>query len=135
MEYIIYVLAGLVGVLIHCLLKIKDLSEYGRKANIKFGIKDYLSKDWLGISLSIVMVFVWLLIFGEVGSKYPKILDFIQASFVGMGLFGSYIIQKFFNRGKNYIQDVIDRKTDIADALLYSDDLGGSTPPVKKDEK
>lgn len=124
MEILNYLIAGLLGVLIHCLIKANSLIKEAVTANLQFTIKDYLSKDWLGISLSVVMVFVWYLIFGEVGNKYPKILDYIISSFVGMGLLGSYLIQTVFSRGKKYIRNVIDYKTNIADSSEVQSIIG-----------
>lgn len=139
-NYIIYAFAGLLGVILHCLCKAKDLIEYANKANLKFSIIDYFKKDWFSVSTSLLSVIVWLLIFGEVGAKYPKILDYIICSFIGMGFLGSYIIQKFFSKGKAYISDIIDKKTNIADGLKAiadapDDGPGGSNPPPVKGDK
>jgi len=134
MEYLIYLLAGLLGVIAHCFCKAKDIIEYAEKANIKFSVSEYFKKDLFSVGMSILSVLIWLLIFGEVGAKYPKILDYIRFSFVIMGFLGSYIIQKFFSKGKSYISDIIDKKTNIADAVIYSDDIGGGgikNPPTK----
>ena len=116
---------GFLGVLVHCLFKAKDLIEYSQKANIDFNIQDYLKKDWFGVSVSILTVVIWFLIFGEVGAKYPKIIDFIRCIFILMGWFGSYIAQKVFSKAKSYIGNIIDRKTDIADdkVQISADDL------------
>lgn len=119
-KYLILLACGCVGVLVHCLFKAKDLIDYAQKANIDFGIKDYLKKDWFGVSVSFLTVIIWLLIFGEVGAKYPKIIDFIRCSFVLMGWFGSYIAQKVFSKGKSYISNIIDKKTDIADEKIQA---------------
>lgn len=142
-NYIIYVLCGLLGVTVHCLLKAKDLIDYAQKANINFGVNDYLKKDWFAVTLSLLSVVIWLLIFGEVGAKYPKILDYVRFSFVLMGWFGSYIAQKVFSKGKSYISDIIDKKTNIADSVKFMspetdptpEGPGGSnTPPIKGDK-
>jgi hypothetical protein len=117
MEYLIYFVAGFLGVFIHCVIKANSLMTDARRLKVEFTIKDYLTKDFLGVSLSIAMIFVWLLIFGEVGLKYPKILDYIRVSFIGMGLFGSVIIQAIFNRGKNYIRNKIDETVDEKEKL------------------
>lgn len=125
---LILILCGLIGVFVHCLFKAKDLIDYATKANIKFSISDYFKKDWFAVSLSLSSVAIWFLIFGEVGAKYPKIIDFIRCTFILMGWFGSYIAQKFFSRGKSYISDIIDKKTNIADNInLVADatDIGG----------
>lgn len=133
---LILLACGLLGVIVHCLFKAKDLIDYALKANIDYGINDYLKKDWFAVSMSLCSVAIWFLIFGEVGAKYPKIIDFIRCSFILMGWFGSYIAQKFFSRGKSYISDIIDKKTNIADALSFKEEgPGGSGPPPEKDEK
>lgn len=126
---LILILCGLIGVFVHCLFKAKDLIDYAKKANIKFNIGDYFAKDWFAVSLSLCSVIIWFLLFGEIGAKYPKIIDFVRCTFVGAGLLGSYIIQKFFSKGKSYISDIIDKKTNIADSLNaiadVPDDIGG----------
>lgn len=115
---------GFLGVLVHCLFKANDLIEYAHKANIDFEFKDYLKKDWFGISISILAVVIWYLIFGEVGAKYPKIIDFIRCTFILMGWFGSYIAQKLFSKAKSFITNIIDKKTNIADAVVMDDPDG-----------
>lgn len=118
---------GILGVLVHCLIKANSLLTDASKANVKFTAKDYIEKDWLGILLSLTVVFIWLLIFPEVASVKPNIVNFVRISFGAMGLFGSYIIQSIFSRGKSYIRSVIDKKTDIADNMVLDapEDIGG----------
>jgi len=129
MEYFIYFIGGFLGVFIHCVIKANSLMTDAKRLKVDFTIKDYLTKDFLGVSLSIAMIFVWLLIFGEVGLKYPKILDYIRASFIAMGLFGSVIIQAIFNKGKAYIRDKIDETvTDKENAIAFAEE-GDPIPP------
>lgn len=137
MEYLIYLFAGLLGVITHCFCKAKDIIDYAKKANIEFSVKEYFKKDWFSVSLSIISVLIWLLIWGEVGAKYPKILDFIRFSFILMGFLGSYIIQKLFSKGKSYISDIIDKKTNIADSAIMGMEPGpgGSNPPADPKDK
>lgn len=128
---------GFLGFLIHCLFKAKSLITDGLKANVRFTVKDYIIKDWFSISLSLSMVLIWFLIFPEVVNARPNIINFVRISFGAMGLFGSYIIQSIFSKGKSYIRGIIDKKTDIADAVVMSvpDDIGGSNPPPIKGDK
>lgn len=109
--------AAYLSVLIHCLLKYKSLNTDAGKANITFSFKDYLITDWTGIFLSLLSPLLWLLMFGEWMNKYPQLEGFTVTSFATMGLFGSYILQLIFSRGKKKIRDVIDEKTNIADLL------------------
>jgi len=115
MELFIFILLGFLGVIAHSLFKANSLQKDAKVANIEFGIIHYLKCDWFGISLSFIAVFVWVFVFGEVGAKYPLILDYVRCSFFGMGFFGSYLIQSFNSKGKTYIRKVVDEKTDIAD--------------------
>lgn len=134
----ILLIIGFLGVLIHCLIKANSLLTDASKANVRFTIKDYIEKDWLGISLSLTVVLIWLLIFPEVASARPNIINFVRISFGAMGLFGSYIIQSIFSRGKTYIRSIIDKKTNIADAVVMDapdDGPGGSNPPPIKGDK
>ena len=62
MENIIYLLVGFLGVFIHSCLRANSLIKDASNANINFTYKDYLSKDFLGIAISIAMVFIWLYI-------------------------------------------------------------------------
>lgn len=117
METLILLILGILGVVAHSLIKANSLQKDATVANIKFTLFDYLNCDWLGISASFIMVLIWILVFGEVGAKYPQILDYVRLSFAGMGFFGSYILQTIFSKGKKYIRTVVDEKTNIADKL------------------
>lgn len=132
MEYLIYLVAGLLGVIAHCLFKARDLISDSKRLNEKITFKDYLLTDWFGISASLLSVFIWLLIFGEVGSKYPKIIDYVRCSFTGMGFVGSYVLQKFFSRSKAYIRNVMDEKSNISDNVSLNVPPGdGAVQPGK----
>lgn len=134
---LILLACGFLGVLVHCLLKAKDLTDYAAKANVYFSFLDYLRKDWIAVSLSLASLAFWFLIFPEVALNYPKIENWIRISFGISGLFGSYIIQKFFSKGKSYISNIIDKKTNIADSIkdAVADGPGGSNPPADPDDK
>lgn len=133
MENGIYLLAGLTGVLVHCFLKAKDLTADARRLKTKFTFKDYFEKDVFCISLSVLSVLIWFFVFGEITSTNELFKDYIVCSFVGMGMMGSYILQKFFSNGKAYISKVMNEKMEapsIARNLRVMDDgIGGSKPP------
>jgi hypothetical protein len=117
MDILFCLLAGLLGVTLHSLGKAQSLIKDAKVANIDFTIKDYLKCDWLGICLSFGSVLLWLLLFEEASTKYPLIQDWVRVSFACMGFFGSYIIQRISSRGQKYIRNIVDGKTDIADAI------------------
>ena len=127
---LILLTCGLLGVLVHCLLKAKDLIDYATKANIEFTIVDYFKKDWLAVALSLISVAFWFLVFPEAALNYPKIENWIRITFGISGLFGSYIAQKFFSKGKSYISDIIDKKTNIADNIKAFADAPPPEEPI-----
>lgn len=118
---------GFLGFFIHCLIKANSLITDAGKANVSFTVKDYIVKDWFSISLSLSMIMIWFLVFPEIANARPNILNFVRISFGAMGLFGSYIIQTVFSRGKSYIRSIIDKKTNIADSVVMDvpDDIAG----------
>lgn len=107
-----FILAGVAGVLFHCLLKLNSLLKDARVANIAFNSwKDYWLKDAVSILMSFLSVGIWLLIFGEIAAKYPSLESFAITSFVVMGAIGSYLIQLGLSRAKRQVRQVIDQKT------------------------
>lgn len=110
------ILAGVAGVLFHCLLKLNHLLNAARVANMNFRAwKDYWKKDAVSIFLSFLSVGIWYLIFGEVSAKYPALQGYTITSFVVMGAMGSYLIQLGLSTAQKRINDVVDHKTNIAD--------------------
>lgn len=110
------ILAGLAGVIFHCLLKLNHLLNAARVANINFRAwKDYWVKDAVSVLLSFLSVGIWYLIFGEISAKYPALQGYTITSFVVMGAMGSYLIQLGLSTAQKRINKIIDTKTDIAD--------------------
>lgn len=115
-ENILLIICGLAGVLFHCLLKLQGLLTDARVANIKFNaIQDYWIRDAISISLSLLSVGIWYLVYKEVANKYEVVSGWTRISFVGMGLLGSYIIQLIASRAKKRIRQVVDAKTNAID--------------------
>lgn len=135
---LILILAGIGGVLAHCLFKMDGMAKDYQTANIPFNWrKDYWYKDRFGILLSFLSVGLWFLIYQETSDNYEKLQAWKITSFVGMGLFGSYVIQLLMSRGKKKLREIVDVKTNIADGVisLNGDGPGGNpgnpppTPP------
>lgn len=115
MNVLIYAACGILGVLFHCLFKANSLKKQATVGNINFSFKTYLHEDYLAILASFVSVGIWLLLFSEAAERYPAIVGFARASFVGMGASGSYLIQYFLSTAEKKIKVIIDNKTNIAD--------------------
>lgn len=116
-DYLIYLLVGFGGVVVHSLIKLKQMSKDYQKANLSLSFEDYIKKDKYGIILSFLVVFLWLALFGEAAQKYPLILAFTRFSFFAMGALGSYGVQALMSRAKEELRQKIDEKTNILDDL------------------
>lgn len=110
-------LAALIAVIIHTVLKYRSLRIDAKKANEKYSFIEFLSDDWTGIILSLLSPLLWFFMFEEAVAKYPLLDSFMVCSFATMGLFGSYILQLIFSRGKKKIRTIIDDKTNELDVL------------------
>lgn len=119
---LILLYAGLLGVVVHSVIKAQTLSNDAAAANLPFKFTDYLKKDYLGIILSFLAVLVWLLLFDEVAVKYDSLQNFVRLSFFAMGALGSYIIQLALSRAKQAIRKKVDVATNELDAIKSGDD-------------
>lgn len=115
MNNVILLLCGFLGVFCDCCMKAQGLKTKAKVGNISFKIKDYLADDYISIAFAFASIFVWLLIFGEVSTRYPQVIGYTRLSFVLFGGVGSHAIQYFFSVADKKIMNIIDKKTDIAD--------------------
>lgn len=117
----IYILAGIFGVLIQVLLKIKDLKAHAKAANMQFVFSKYLQDDWPTITVSLVSVGAFALFFPDIVAMKPEVVKFARITFAFIGFTGSSIIQMIFSATSKKILSIIDLKTNIAD---------GTIPPI-----
>lgn len=118
-DILVCVLLGIAGVLFHSIIKLRGLLEDARVANVNFQpVRDYWLRDAPSILLSLLSVFVWVFLFGEIAKAYPKIEAFVRTSFFVMGAIGSYVLQLVLGRAKKQIRQVVDVKTDKADGKI-----------------
>ena len=129
MEMLICFFVAFSGVFMHCCIKANSLMTDAKRLKVDFTVKDYLSKDFIGICLSISVIFVWLFIFPEVANVRPNLLNFVRLSFFAIGLFGSVIIQAIFNKGKAYIRSKIEDTVSEKENLQYFADGPPLTNP------
>jgi hypothetical protein len=105
MEKLICFGIGCLGVVVYMVIKMASLDADAKNRNVDFSINDYLKKDRFNILLSFLAVVLWVVLFEEAVTAYPKIQNFLRLSFAGMGLTGSLIIQKLNDKSKKYIND------------------------------
>lgn len=116
-ETLTLILAGILGVIAHCLMKAQSLKKDAEVANIPWKFSDYIRYDYLGIAFSFVAVFIWLIVFPEAVLKYPQIEGWVRGSFVGAGALGSYLIQTIFSVAKKRIRGKVDVATNELDEI------------------
>jgi len=117
MDFIKLICIGLLGVVAYVLVRANSLKQDANSGNVEFSFKDYISKDYLSICLSVVAVLLWVFLFKETVTQYPKIEAYTRMSFAGVGFLGSYILQLIFGKAKNYIRKEIDAKTNELDEI------------------
>ena len=108
-------ISGFLGVIAHTFFKYQSLKKDAAKANAPIKFFQWLGMDWVGVALAFTSVFIWYFTFKEVANKYKGIEEFKRLSFVAMGGMGSFVLQLYFSRAKEWLRGVVDRKTDIAD--------------------
>lgn len=131
MEELICFAVAFLGVFLHCGIKANSLMSDAKRLKVDFTLKDYLTKDYIGISISIAFIFVWFIIFPEVANVRPNLLNFVRLSFFAIGLFGSVIIQAVFNKGKAYIRSKIDDTVNENEKIQAFSEPDGDPIPGK----
>lgn len=108
-----FMILGLFGVLVHCLMKLHSLQKDAAALKISFKPSDYFNRDYIWITLSVVMVFVWLFVFDEIIKRWVWMGGYLKISFFLWGLLGSYFIQQFFGGSKKWIRQQMEEKLNI----------------------
>lgn len=109
--------AGLLGVIANILFKISTLRTSAKVANAPFSIAGYFQDDWFPILLSVFTVGLCVFVRDEIIQYSAKIGLFIKIFFILAGYSGSSILQKLLSKATERVNQIIDTKTDIADAV------------------
>ena len=117
-ESFVLIILAVLGMLTHSLMKMGSLKKDYEVANKVFDWRrDYLYRDYIGITISLISSLAWFFLFGEVAAKYPALEGFTRTSYFIMGGMGSYVSQLVFGASKKYIRKVVDYKTNKADGV------------------
>jgi hypothetical protein len=117
-ESFVLIALSLLGMLTHSLMKMGSLKKDYEVANKAFDWRrDYLYRDYIGISISLISSVAWFFLFGEAAAKFTALEGFTRTSFFIMGGMGSYVTQLAFGASKKYIRKVVDYKTNKADGI------------------
>ena len=110
MENGILFLCGVLGVVGHSLFKLDSLKKESKSVSMQFTFKNYIEEDFYSICFSFVSIVIYLLVFDQTTTQYPRIIGYSRISFVGCGWMGSYIIQYFFSSAQKRIKSIINEK-------------------------
>jgi len=116
-ENMIYILAGMLGVLLQIVIKISVLKKNATVANMQFVFSKYLRDDWPTIAGSFLTVFLFALFLPEIVAIKPDAVKFARIVFAFVGYTGSSFIQMVFGVTSKKILSIIDLKTNIADGV------------------
>jgi hypothetical protein len=122
---------GFLGMIIHMLMKARDIQNTARKANIQFNFWGYFIDDWISHSISTLAVVLFIFLAKNRLPGIPtNLYEVVLAFSATVGYSGASLVSRFFSFTNKRINDAIDYKTDIADTATGT--LGAPTPAVKK---
>lgn len=119
-HYIIYTIAGLLGIAIHTVLELRSLKIKAKVANEPFNYSDYFKEDWLSILVSLLTITLALVLLGDKGVEKMEgwYKDWARLLFSAIGYMGDSIASRIFGSISSRIDRSIDIKTDIADGKI-----------------
>lgn len=115
--YITCFVVALLGMGLQTALKMKSLQERARVANIEFKFSYYFKQDWLSISASIITIVMFMFFITDILNWKPQTIDYLKIGFAFVGYTGSDIASRLFGVVNKRINNVIDVKTNVSDAV------------------
>lgn len=112
----ILLLCGLLGMLFHIISKMQTLKNDFKVANEDFVISKFFKEEFIAMLSSVVFIVIMALVLPEILTFRPDIESYVRVLFVMGGALGSWTLGYFLGKSKKYIRNVIDVKTNIADA-------------------
>ena len=119
------VAVGVLGILVHSFAKINALRKKSLQNNVAFKAVDYLIEDWVSHTLSFITLLLSVFFIEDFIKYHSKGVDatgfdmlfWIKFSFAFIGYAGNDIASRLFGAVNARINNVIDRKTTIADQV------------------
>lgn len=118
----------MLGILLHQSLKIKSLRKRVLAANEKWSYGNYFYNEYPAIFAAIVALIVLIIIQSEIARHWPKLSDWMKLYLLSAGYMGSSILQSFLSKKEKQILEIIDKKTNVADAFTLSDSTDPKDP-------
>lgn len=116
-------LIALVGMIIHLIIKGVNLKNKASIANIEWSIGKWLMTDIGSIAAGIGTIFLGLWVIEPVTLRDPQSyyeigplrINIVALSFAFIGYVGSDLVTRAFGKMSNAYNEIIDRKTTVAD--------------------
>lgn len=115
--YITCFVVALLGMSLQTALKMKGLQDKANLANIEFKVSYYFKQDWLSITASILTIAMCLFFLTDILNWKPEVINYIKLGFAFVGYTGSDIASRLFGVVNKRINNVIDIKTNVSDAV------------------
>lgn len=112
----VLLLAGLLGILFQVLAKMASLKKDFEVANQQFVTSKFFEREWVPIASSICFVLILAVVLPEIITYKPIVEQYVRVLFVFGGAIGSWAFGYALGKSRKYIRNVIDVKTNIADA-------------------
>lgn len=120
-EYAIWFSIALVGAMLKAAIYLKGQkkrAEDNNVENVSFNIFHYLKEDQFAVIISLLSIILALLLTAPILKLYPNAMDYMRFGYAFVGYFSQDIANQFFGAIKKRVDQVIDRKTTVADELL-----------------
>ena len=112
-----YLIAALLGLLFVILHKIQATKKDFNVANQPFVLKKFFEKELVAILMSIIVIVLMAITVNEWMYVNPTVENYVTIIFALGGAIGSWAFLLFLGGSKKFIRQVIDKKTNIADAI------------------
>lgn len=118
--YLKCMVACLLGNVVHAAFKFQSLYTDYKKANAPYTFLQFLKDEKVVLVVNAIASFGLVYLIDELvlGSSY--IANKVKILFFFVGLTGSYVALQIKSVGKDKLRAIVDRKTNIADAVTES---------------
>lgn len=124
--YFLCLVAGLLGILFHTILKMQAVKKRVESAGIGFSFKAYLSAEWMALVSSILTVLIFIFILDEIVKIKPQIVEILKFFFIFVGYTGSSILQQVLGKTDKAVNKIINDSPSIVSRTGESLELDGN---------
>lgn len=115
---IMYLFAGILGLIFATLAKAQSTKKDFTVANETFVFQKFLKNEAIGISMSLIVILLMAITMSEWVKISPKVSDYVTIIFALGGAIGSWAFLLLLDSSKKRIRKIVDEKTNIADGVV-----------------